>query len=110
MKKKMALQTPVPLGSPVQPKQQPKLLLKSINVSITCNLCEGYLIDATTLIECLHSCKFKIFIYFFVVVINLFFVFSNSTVCHSCIMKHMRTEQYCPRCEILINKHNPKFK
>lgn len=58
MKKKMALKTPVPLASPVQPKQQPKLLLKSINLSITCNLCEGYLIDATTIVECLHSCKF----------------------------------------------------
>lgn len=67
MKNKMALKTPVPLGSPIQPKQQPKLLLKSINLSITCHLCEGYLIDATTLVDCLHSCKF-FFILFFVFV------------------------------------------
>lgn len=73
MKNKMALKTPVPLGSPIQLKQQPKLLLKSVNLSITCHLCAGYLIDATTLVDCLHSCKyFLIYIFFYLSTILTF--------------------------------------
>lgn len=40
----------------------PNAQLKAINPHITCNLCRGYLIDATTIVECLHSCKY--FVYF----------------------------------------------
>ena len=29
-----------------------------INQHVTCKLCAGYLIDATTITECLHTCKF----------------------------------------------------
>ena len=35
-----------------------KILLNTVNPYITCNLCKGYLIDATTIVECLHSCKY----------------------------------------------------
>lgn len=35
-----------------------KIQLKTVNPHITCNLCSGYLIDATTIVECLHSCKY----------------------------------------------------
>lgn len=35
-----------------------KIPLRLVNAHITCNICEGYLIDATTLVECLHSCKY----------------------------------------------------
>lgn len=31
--------------------------VKSLNPHIMCVLCGGYLVDATTIIECLHSCK-----------------------------------------------------
>ena len=34
-----------------------KILLKEVNEFITCVLCKGYLIDATTITECLHTCK-----------------------------------------------------
>lgn len=37
-----------------------KVLLSSVNPYITCGLCKGYLIDATTIVECLHSCKYTI--------------------------------------------------
>ena len=33
----------------------------SLNEHVTCTLCRGYLIDATTVTECLHSCKWAIF-------------------------------------------------
>lgn len=42
--------------------QTPKMLTRKIklwdiNAHITCRLCNGYLIDATTVTECLHTCK-----------------------------------------------------
>ncbi|XP_070592953.1 polycomb group RING finger protein 3 [Erythrolamprus reginae] len=33
-----------------------KIKLWDINAHITCRLCNGYLIDATTVTECLHTC------------------------------------------------------
>jgi hypothetical protein len=35
-----------------------RLRLATLNEQLTCKLCGGYYIDATTIIECLHSCKF----------------------------------------------------
>ena len=35
-----------------------KIKLWDINAHITCRLCEGYLIDATTVTECLHTCEY----------------------------------------------------
>ena len=29
----------------------------AVNQHITCSLCAGYLIDATTITECLHTCE-----------------------------------------------------
>lgn len=40
------------------PRIPPKVYLETVNPHITCNICKGYLIDATTIVECLHSCKF----------------------------------------------------
>ena len=34
-----------------------KMSLQQLNPHIMCVLCGGYLVDATTIIECLHSCK-----------------------------------------------------
>lgn len=39
--------------------------LKTLNCHITCKICRGYLVDATTVTECLHTCKYKKFKYFF---------------------------------------------
>ncbi|KAE8286324.1 Polycomb group RING finger protein 3 RING finger protein 3A [Larimichthys crocea] len=36
-----------------------KIKLCHINAHITCRLCEGYLIDATTVTECLHTSEIK---------------------------------------------------
>ncbi|XP_023292598.2 polycomb group protein Psc [Lucilia cuprina] len=66
-------------------RQRP-ILMSSVNSHIICSLCFGYLIDATTIVECLHS------------------------FCHSCLIKHLRTEQYCPRCEMMINTAKPNIK
>ncbi|XP_049299087.1 polycomb group protein Psc [Anopheles funestus] len=73
-------------AGPLSPYRPSRVTLGSVYPCITCNLCKGYLIDATTIVECLHS------------------------FCHSCIMKHLRTEQYCPQCEMMINKAKPNIK
>uniref|UniRef100_A0A336KIP9 CSON012000 protein n=1 Tax=Culicoides sonorensis TaxID=179676 RepID=A0A336KIP9_CULSO len=66
---------------PTIPQQKSnKIPLNLVNAHITCSICKGYLIDATTLVECLHS------------------------FCHSCIMKHLRIQDYCPKCDVLVNK------
>lgn len=37
--------------------KEKRITLNDINTYITCVLCKGYLIDATTITECLHTCK-----------------------------------------------------
>lgn len=34
-----------------------RVKLKTINPHITCKICGGYFIDATTVTECLHTCE-----------------------------------------------------
>ena len=34
-----------------------KIRIEELNPHLVCVLCGGYYIDATTIIECLHSCK-----------------------------------------------------
>lgn len=34
-----------------------KIKLKPLNPFITCRICKGYFIDATTIVECLHTCE-----------------------------------------------------
>ncbi|CAG2181235.1 unnamed protein product, partial [Oppiella nova] len=60
-----------------------KIRLKSLNPHITCKICRGYLIDATTVTECLH------------------------TFCKSCLVKHLEEHNSCPTCEIVIHQSHP---
>jgi len=50
---------------------------------ITCKICSGYLVDATTVTECLH------------------------TFCKSCIVKHLEDNIHCPECEVMIHQSHP---
>jgi len=36
-----------------------RLAVRDVIDHVTCRLCSGYLIDATTVVECLHSCEFE---------------------------------------------------
>lgn len=45
---------------------------------ITCFLCRGFLIEATTIVECLH------------------------TYCHSCLIKQLQNVNCCPQCNMSI--------
>ncbi|KAJ8247419.1 hypothetical protein GJAV_G00246170 [Gymnothorax javanicus] len=60
-----------------------KIKLWDINAHITCRLCEGYLIDATTVTECLH------------------------TFCRSCLVKYLEENNTCPACRIVIHQSHP---
>lgn len=64
--------------------RSPKLKITELNPHLLCGLCGGYLIDASTLAECLHS------------------------FCRSCIIKHLDTHKTCPLCEALIHKTRPQ--
>lgn len=57
---KAAKTTMTVVNGPESPYKPSKVLLSSGNPYITCNLCKGYLIDATTIVECLHSCEYRI--------------------------------------------------
>lgn len=46
-------------SSPPLHQKSNKIPLKLVNAHITCSICKGYLIDATTLVECLHSCEYR---------------------------------------------------
>ena len=52
--------------------------LHHLNSHLTCFLCKGYLIDATTVIECLHS------------------------FCKSCIVRYLDTSSFCPTCDVQV--------
>ncbi|XP_031722750.1 polycomb group RING finger protein 3 isoform X2 [Anarrhichthys ocellatus] len=60
-----------------------KIQLCHINAHITCRLCDGYLIDATTVTECLH------------------------TFCRSCLVKYLEENNTCPTCRIVIHQSHP---
>lgn len=66
--------------------ERENISLGDIHPYITCYLCKGYLIEATTIVECLH------------------------TYCHSCLMKYLCREKSCPQCEMSINKSKTNIK
>jgi hypothetical protein len=43
---------------PTMDRTERKIKLKTLNSHITCKICRGYLIDATTVTECLHTCEY----------------------------------------------------
>lgn len=57
--------------------------LQDLNPHIMCVLCGGYLVDATTIVECLHS------------------------FCRSCIVKYLQTSYHCPVCDVEVHKTKP---
>ncbi|XP_077992137.1 polycomb group RING finger protein 6-like [Glandiceps talaboti] len=59
--------------------------LTDLNPYITCYLCNGYLVDASTITECLH------------------------TFCKSCIVKHIQISLYCPKCNTKIHETWPYY-
>lgn len=67
----------------MQPAGKLMVKIREINPHIVCSLCAGYFVDATTLIECLH------------------------TFCKSCIVKYLQTSVYCPTCNTKVHETHP---
>ncbi|TWW59448.1 RING finger protein 2 DNA-binding protein Mel-18 [Takifugu flavidus] len=74
-------------GGPVQmDNMQPsRIKITDLNPNLTCPLCAGYLIDATTIVECLHS------------------------FCKTCIVAFLETNKFCPRCDVQVHKTCPQL-
>lgn len=50
-----------------------RVQLAKLNEQLTCKLCGGYFIDATTIIECLHSCIVSLYnIIYDIAYVNLY--------------------------------------
>ncbi|XP_019737784.1 polycomb group RING finger protein 6 isoform X1 [Hippocampus comes] len=64
---------------------KPKLAINQFYPYIRCGLCCGFLIDATTITECLH------------------------TFCKSCIVKHFFYSNRCPSCTIIVHQTQPLY-
>lgn len=87
-----------------------KIKLKSLNPHISCKICKGYLIDATTVTECLHTCKSPDSRSPHVPHPLLLLLLSPallSPVCKSCLIKHLEEKNTCPSCQIVIHQSHP---
>lgn len=62
-----------------------KLPVTILNEHIICKLCNGYLVDAATITECLH------------------------TFCKSCLVRHIELVNRCPTCDSLIHESQPLY-
>ncbi|XP_038046794.1 polycomb group RING finger protein 3-like [Patiria miniata] len=68
---------------PRRPFMDRRVKLVDLNEQICCKLCNGYLIDATTITECLH------------------------TFCKSCLVKFLEENNTCPICHLVIHQSHP---
>ncbi|XP_062303783.1 polycomb group RING finger protein 2-like isoform X2 [Osmerus eperlanus] len=67
-------------------KMQPnRIKITDLNQNLICPLCVGYFIDATTIVECLHS------------------------FCKTCIVTFLETNKFCPRCDVQVHKTCPQL-
>ncbi|GMS95642.1 hypothetical protein PENTCL1PPCAC_17817, partial [Pristionchus entomophagus] len=68
----------------MDPRKEFVLPLEKFNLQITCSICKGYFIEATTVTECLH------------------------TFCKSCLLAHFEEgHTNCPKCDIVIHQSHP---
>ena len=81
--------------------KEKKIHYKDINVFIKCSICNGYLIDAATIPECLHTCKFVRFT-------SLTIISDEQiSVCKTCIAAYLdNDEEDNTRCKSRKNVHD----
>nr|XP_015857324.1 polycomb group RING finger protein 6 isoform X1 [Peromyscus maniculatus bairdii] len=73
-------------GRPESEDEEERLInLAELTPYIMCSICKGYLIDATTITECLH------------------------TFCKSCIVRHFYYSNRCPKCNIVVHQTQPLY-
>jgi len=89
-----------------------KVELKEVIPNLTCHLCKGFLIEATTIIECIHSCKLYICFLCSTIIECLFLWHGLNTlnyfsVCKTCIVQHLDKSEYCPVCDVQLQSTYP---
>ncbi|XP_068183255.1 polycomb group RING finger protein 6 isoform X3 [Antennarius striatus] len=72
-------------GSEGESEEEEALALQRFLPYIRCGLCFGFLIDASTITECLH------------------------TFCKSCIVKHFFYSNRCPTCSAVVHQTQPLY-
>ncbi|XP_045840909.1 polycomb group RING finger protein 2 isoform X3 [Meles meles] len=72
-----------PAPRPVIMHRATRIKITELNPHLMCALCGGYFIDATTIVECLHS------------------------FCKTCIVRYLETNKYCPMCDVQVHKTRP---
>ncbi|XP_051850612.1 polycomb group RING finger protein 2 isoform X2 [Antechinus flavipes] len=73
----------LPLFYPSIMHRTTRIKITELNPHLMCALCGGYFIDATTIVECLHS------------------------FCKTCIVRYLETNKYCPMCDVQVHKTRP---
>ncbi|XP_073770473.1 polycomb complex protein BMI-1-B isoform X1 [Danio rerio] len=69
--------------TPMTMHRTTRIKITELNPHLMCVLCGGYFIDATTIVECLHS------------------------FCKMCIVRYLETSKYCPICDVQVHKTKP---
>ncbi|XP_021559710.1 polycomb group RING finger protein 2 isoform X3 [Neomonachus schauinslandi] len=82
MHKRVTLPRP-PTPHPGIMHRTTRIKITELNPHLMCALCGGYFIDATTIVECLHS------------------------FCKTCIVRYLETNKYCPMCDVQVHKTRP---
>ncbi|XP_038460221.1 polycomb group RING finger protein 2 isoform X10 [Canis lupus familiaris] len=72
-----------PVPHPGNMHRTTRIKITELNPHLMCALCGGYFIDATTIVECLHS------------------------FCKTCIVRYLETNKYCPMCDVQVHKTRP---
>ncbi|XP_063608832.1 mucin-2-like isoform X2 [Penaeus indicus] len=60
-----------------------RLRVAELHPNLLCILCGGYYVDATTIVECLHS------------------------FCKTCIVRYLESSKFCPICDVQVHKTKP---
>ncbi|KAK8746200.1 hypothetical protein OTU49_017294 [Cherax quadricarinatus] len=60
-----------------------RLRVTELHPNLLCILCGGYYVDATTIVECLHS------------------------FCKTCIVRYLESSKFCPICDVQVHKTKP---
>ncbi|KAK3872933.1 hypothetical protein Pcinc_022018 [Petrolisthes cinctipes] len=60
-----------------------RLHVAELHPNLLCILCGGYYVDATTIVECLHS------------------------FCKTCIVRYLESSKFCPICDVQVHKTKP---
>nr|CAD7442726.1 unnamed protein product [Timema bartmani] len=82
-----------------------RIKLEALNNHIICTICQGYLIDATTVTECLHTCEYSM--QFLDIRVELDRQGRGDRVCKSCLVKHLEENNTCPTCQQVIHQSHP---